>query len=476
MKKKTGMMLFAVALGTFMSALDASVVNIAVPVIKEHFGVTLATVQWVITAYLIVVSSLLLFFGRLSDLYGQKRVYLAGFAVFTAGSALCAFSASVEMLIVLRVVQALGAGMMFSTGSAIITHNVPAKNRGKAFSVTAIAVAVALSTGPVLGGALTDALGWQSIFYINIPVGAVGIFLAAKFIPADRKEPSAPIDIPGSVMIFGALFLILLPLDQLNEGMDTYLIIAMFVSGVILAALFIRHQKRTRYPLLNLSLFRSRVFSASLLAAVLAYMAQYIMVFLAPFYLQTIRLYAPSAAGLLYIPMPLATLAVAPLAGIIADKSDTRFISSAGVGVMAVGLLLLSFLDVSTPLWYIIAAMAVTGMGFGMFQTPNNSAIMSSIPADFRGVASGMLSTARNIGMVLGVGVSGAVFSFFSARAAESLAQQGIAGTAAEKGAFVSGLHITFIVACVVALASTAASLTKGKVKTPGMIEDAQKN
>jgi len=470
MKQKTGLMLFSVALGTFMSALDASVVNVANPVIQAHYDVPLATVEWVVTAYLIVVSSVLLFFGRLSDLYGQKKLYITGFAVFTIGSALCGLSTSIGMLIGFRVLKALGAGMMFATNSAIITHNVPAERRGRAFSVNAVSVAVALSAGPVLGGWLTSAFGWQSIFFINIPIGIIGIIIAMKFIPADKHKPAVSMDIPGSIMIFAALFMILLALNQLSAGIDTLTFVLLMLGGLFVIAMFIHFEKRSNHPILNLKLFRIRVFSASLSAAVFNYMAQYIMVFLVPFYLQTVRMYTPAVSGLLYMPMPLAALITAPIAGFIADRADTRLLSSAGMGIMAAGLFLLSRLEVDTPNSYIIMAMAVTGFGSGLFQTPNNSAVMSSVPADSRGVASGMLATARNIGMVIGVGLSSTLFMLFAGQA-PGQAAEGLAGLIAQKASFIYALRLTFIVASFVAVAAMAASLTKGKASLPAMFK-----
>ena len=473
MKQKTGLMLFSVALGTFMAALDASVVNVANPVVQAHFDVPLATVEWVVTAYLIVVSSILLFFGRLSDLYGQKKLYITGFAVFTIGSAMCGLSASIGMLIGMRVVQALGAAMMFSTNSAIITHHVPADRRGRAFSVNAVSVAVALSAGPVLGGWLTSAFGWQSIYYINIPIGIIGIVIAMRFIPTDKHKPAVSMDVPGSVMIFAALFMILLALDRLSANIDTLTFVLLMLGGLFVAAMFIRFEKRSKHPILNLQLFRIRVFSASLSAAVFNYMAQYIMVFLVPFYLQTVRMYTPAMSGLLYMPMPLAALVTAPIAGAIADRADTRFLSSAGMGIMAVGVFLLSRLEADTPNSYIVMAMAVTGFGSGLFQTPNNSAVMSSVPSGSRGVASGMLATARNVGMVIGVGLSSALFTLFAGQA-PGLAAEGMAGLIAQKASFIYALRLTFIVASVVAIAAMAASLTKGKVSLPDILKKAE--
>jgi EmrB/QacA subfamily drug resistance transporter len=465
-RKQKGWMLVALGLGTFMSALDSSVVNIAVPTIQTHFGVSMADVEWVITAYLLVISSVLLFFGRIADLYGHKTIYIVGFVVFTIGSGLCSLAGSIGMLIVCRIFQALGAGMMFSANSAIVTHNVAPASRGKAFSVISIAVAAALSAGPVLGGVLTTTLGWQSIFYINLPVGVVGTLLAIKYIPKSGGQKGVKLDIPGSALIFAALLLILMPLNQLAYGIDPLPFWAMLGAGIALFVGFLIVEKRTKHPMLDLKLFKNRVFSAGLLAAILSFMGQFTMVFLSPFYLQQLRGLTPAGAGLLNLPQPLASLLIAPLAGYLTDRIDTRILSSAGLGVSALGLFLLSFLGIDTPFWFFGLVIAVCGIGGGMFQTPNNSAVMGNVPSHSRGIASGMLSTARNMGMVLGVALSGALFSVFSGMGAKALAAQGITGDALSRQTFVFGLHYTYIAAAVLVLCGMAASLTKGKVLT----------
>lgn len=212
--RKTIAIVVAVGIGTFMSALDTSVINLAMPLIQKDFGVSMSMLEWVLTAYLLVVSSLLLTYGRMSDLYGQKRIYLTGFFIFVVGSALCGLSANIAMLISFRIVQALGSGMLFATGPAIITNAVPPENRGKALSAISVSVALGLTSGPLIGGLLATHVGWPSIFYINVPVGIIGIAMVMKFVPDIKpKNEKIPFDIVGSILIFAGLLLILLPLN-----------------------------------------------------------------------------------------------------------------------------------------------------------------------------------------------------------------------------------------------------------------------
>lgn len=470
--KKTAGIILAVGLGTFMSALDSAVVNLAMPLIRSEFNVTLSMVEWIVTSYLLVVSSLLLTYGRIADLYGHKRVYQTGFAIFTVSSLLCGLSSSIGMLIAMRCVQAVGAGMLFSTGPAIITNAVPPERRGKALSITAIAVALGLSAGPVIGGTLTTLLGWQSVFYINVPVGIVGMLLVRRNIPRDEKRKAARFDIPGSVFVFFALLLILLPLSLSGDyKIPVGLFAGLLGGGLAVGAFFVWFESRREHPMLDIRLFRNRVFAASSLAALFIYMAQYIMVFLAPFYLQSLRGYSALTSGFIYLPLPLATMLTAPISGGISDKRDSRFLSTGGAFVMACGLFMLSFLKIGTPLVYIEASLVVTGIGFGLFQTPNNSAIMGNVPTENRGTASGTLATMRNIGMALGVAVSGALFTFVQSGAERTYGAQGVAGAALQSAAFADALQVTFVVSAGVALASMAVSLVKGRVKTQREIE-----
>ncbi|HBE80070.1 MAG TPA: MFS transporter, partial [Firmicutes bacterium] len=401
--------LLAVAIGTFMGALDSSVVNLVLPNIGSYFHTTLSLVEWTIIAYLLVISSLLLAYGRLGDMYGHKQIYLLGFIIFTIGSLVCGLAKTIALLIIFRAFQAVGAGMLMAMGPAIVTDTVAPRDRGRALSVTAVAVACALTIGPVIGGFLTTAFGWQSIFFINIPIGIGGFLLAQRTIPRNDERTVQPFDPIGAVIIFAALISILLPLSLVEElGWTNFWILLFIGIGLGLMVGFGFWERHIDYPLFDIRLFRNKLFAMSNISALLNYMAQNTIILLIPFYLQRLRGLPPNQAGLLYLPMPLATMMVAPISGTLSDRMDSRYISSAGMAIMAVGMGMLSYLKANSSDVFMMAGLIVVGFGIGLFQTPNNSAIMGAVPRDKTGVASGMLATMRNIGIVLGVAVSGA--------------------------------------------------------------------
>ncbi|MDR3539642.1 MAG: MFS transporter [Desulfosporosinus sp.] len=452
----------AVALGTFMGPLDASVVNIALPSITNHFNASLSTVEWVIMAYLLIISSLLLTYGRLGDMYGHKRIYVFGFIVFTIGSLLCGFAPSIILLIIFRAFQAIGAGMLMAIGPAIVTDVAPPQERGKFLGVIAIAVSVALFTGPILGGFLTGQFGWQSIFLINIPIGLIGSIWAHKIIPASKGHENQHFDILGAVLFFLALISILYSLSDIeNVGWNNSMIIGLLALGVILIIAFLWIESRVTHPMVDLSLFKIRIFTMGNLSALFNFMAQYAVIFIMPFYLQQLRGLSPAQAGLILIPMPLVTMVIAPISGSLSDHFDSRTIRSFGMAITTTGLFLLSNLTISSSVLSIMLRLGVIGFGVGTFQTPNNSAVLGYVPHNRRGIASSMLATMRNMGMVLGVAISGAVFTSHENYLNKILSARGLSGPQLFNQSFTGAMHLTYSVSAALALIAVFTSFVR---------------
>lgn len=411
--------LLAVGIGTFMSALDGSVVNIILPVVSRDFHSDVATIEWVVTIYLLVVSGLLLSFGRLGDLRGNKSIYVAGFVIFIVGSALCGIAPTEFLLVAARALQALGAAMLFSNSPAILTKNFPVAQRGQALGMQGTMTYLGLTIGPSLGGWLTTQFGWRAVFYINVPVGLLALFLSQRVIPVEPPNPQTErFDVIGAATFMVGLVLLLLALNQGHEwGWTSPVILTLLVIAISVLAGFIVLETRVASPMLDLSLFGRRLFSASVASAMLNYIALYSVLFLMPFYLIQGRGLNAAQAGLLLTAQPLIMAIAAPISGTLSDRIGARVLSTTGMAIMACGLFLLSRLDASSPQSQIAFALAITGLGTGMFVSPNNSALMGSAPRNRQGIAAGILASARNVGMVLGVGLAGAIFTTVFAQA-----------------------------------------------------------
>ncbi|MBN2549665.1 MAG: MFS transporter [Anaerolineales bacterium] len=443
--------LLAIGIGTFMSALDGSVVNTILPVINASFASQVAAVEWVITVYLLVLSGLLLSFGRLGDMQGHKMVYLLGFAIFILSSALCGLAPSVTMLVLFRSIQAVGAAMLSANSPAILTKSFPASQRGQALGLQATMTYLGLTVGPSLGGWLTDALGWRAVFYINMPVGLLAFALSYRFIQADRPEKiSEHFDLAGAALFVAGLVALLLGLNQGHAlGWTSPLILSLLAGSLLLFTIFIRIERSTAYPVLDLGLFKFRLFSASTFSAVLNYICVYTIMFLMPFYLIQGKNLSAAAAGGILTAMPIVMAVVAPISGTLSDRFGTRLLTAAGMICLALGLLLLSKLNQSSQIWQIAQALGVAGLGIGMFISPNNSALMGSAPKNRQGIAAGIMATARNVGMVLGIGFSGAIFTTLLSQqgtsSAASLAHATQASFLVAAGIAVLGMIITLV-------------------------------
>lgn len=406
----------AIGAGTFMTALNNSVVNTILPVIQADFHADVAAIGWVVVLYLLVVSGLLLSFGRLGDLYGYKRVTLTGFTVFVLGSALCGVSTSAISLVIFRAVQGLGAAMVMANSPAILTRNFPPQQRGQVLGLQGTMTYLGLTVGPSLGGWLASYASWRSVFFLNVPVGLLAFLISLKFIPSDEAGRQAePFDVTGAVAFIGGLIALLLGLNQGHAwGWGSAKLIAVLGFALVTLLIFVSLEKRSNHPMLDLHLFSSRQFTSAVVSAMFNYIALYIILYLMPYYLIQGRGMDTASAGLLLTAQPLVMAIAAPLSGTLSDRIGTRLPASAGMAIMAAGLLMLSQLgSLSTPL-AIALGLAVTGLGTGVFVSPNNSALMGSAPGNRQGIAAGMLATARNVGMVLGVGIASAILASLS--------------------------------------------------------------
>jgi EmrB/QacA subfamily drug resistance transporter len=405
--------LIAIGTGSFMSALDGSVVNIILPIVRDAFKSDVANIEWVVTVYLLVLSGLLLTFGRLGDLRGHKSVYIWGFSIFVIGSALCGAAWSSTVLVIFRGLQAIGGAMLASNSPAIVTGNFPAEQRGRAFGLVSTMTYLGLTVGPSLGGWLTQTLGWRSVFYINVPVGTLALILSLVFIPKDSPvDGGQRFDLPGAVTFLAGLTALMLGLNKGAElGWGSPTVLGLLGGALLLLVLFILVERRSPAPMLDLSLFRIPLFSTSTACAVLNYICIYSLTFLMPFYLIQGRGLNPAEAGLLLTAQPIIMAIAAPISGAFSDRLGSRLPGMLGMGALAGGLLLLSGIGPVTGLWLVALGLAIAGFGTGTFISPNTSALMGAAPRSRQGIASGVQAAARNFGMVLGIGLAGAIFT-----------------------------------------------------------------
>ncbi|MHB8840366.1 MAG: MFS transporter [Candidatus Aquicultor sp.] len=407
--------LATVFVGTFMAPLDSSIVNIAIPSLTKYFSVGITTVEWIVMAYLLTTSSLLLSAGRLGDIVGHKRIYIIGFLTFTAASALCGISSTVQQLVFFRVIQALGATCMFSTSPAILTAAFPPTERGKALGLISISVAMGLTVGPTLGGFIVHNFGWRWIFFVNIPIGII-VSIMAAFILKETKLPTVKrFDFPGATTAFLALFSVLLALSMGDKwGWQSSSTIGLLLAAAVFAAVFLYFENKVEEPMLDLSLFRSRLFASANISALISYVSLFVATFLVPFYLRDVFGESIQTTGLVLTAIPLFTGLAAPISGTLSDRIGSRMLSSAGLAINAIALFGLSRTSVGSGLIPVALLLGLFGLGAGLFQSPNSSAIMGAVPRHRLGIAAGMQATMRNVGMVLGVAMAGAIVATFA--------------------------------------------------------------
>ena len=460
--------LLITTIGAFMAPLDGSIVTIAIPAIASSMMIGLETVVWISLAYLLVLTVLLINAGRLSDIRGRKRSYILGFIIFTAASALCGVSATGLQLIVFRATQGAGAALIASNSPAIVTESFQSWERGKAFGINAAAVYAGLMTGPVIGGILVQNFGWRSIFYVNVPIGILVASLASLRLKEKRTFSMAEkFDFAGAATLSGGLasFLVALTLGG-SYGWTSIPILCLLVITVGALLAFIYAESRlTRNPTFDLSLFtKNRLFAAANIAALLNYIAVSGVTLMMSIYLQEVQGLQPETAGLFLIAMAVAMALLSPFSGWLSDRLGSRLLSSSGMLIVTVGLLMLSELKITSSTNDIVLRLTLLGVGFGLFSSPNTRAVMSSVDHGKLGVASGTLSTMRSTGQSIGLAMVAAVIA--TALPAQVVLQL-FTGLTAQSSLvrydFVVGMRNLFLVASVVGAFGTFASLVRGR-------------
>ncbi|ADL58241.1 MFS transporter [Methanothermobacter marburgensis] len=405
--------LIAATLSSFLTPFMGSSINVALPVIALHFGIDAILQTWIPTAFLLAAAIFAVPFGRISEIYGMKRIFIYGNMIFTVSSVLSAFSPSALALIIFRAIQGVGSAMIFVTGLAMLTRVFPPMERGKAIGINTAAVYIGLSMGPVLGGFLTHFLGWQSIFLVTVPVTLIVLAVCLLKVEGEWADASGEsFDVPGSISYCIFLFLLMYGFSALPEVVGALMI----VLSILAFAIFLKIELSSESPVFNVRLFKNLRFSFSSLAALINYSATFAVSLLLSYHLQYIKGLDPGSSGLILVTQPIVMAFVAPLAGRASDRFNPQILAGIGMAINAAALLSLSILDRGTPLFMIVTSLLVLGLGFGFFSSPNTNAIMGSVERRDYGIASATVSSMRLIGQAFSIGIVTLIFAFLIGR------------------------------------------------------------
>jgi EmrB/QacA subfamily drug resistance transporter len=439
--------LAAVSVGLFMIMLDNTVVNVALPSMQESLHMTYSELEWVVAAYALTFAAFMLTGGKLADLLGRRLIFMAGLVIFTAASLACGLAPNGGFLIGARIVQGVGGALMNPATLSIITATFPPRQRGAAIGIWAGVSAMALAIGPLVGGLLTEHANWNWIFFINVPIGLLGLVASPLLIyeSRDTSHEQRP-DIPGLVTSGIGLFALTYGFIEANNyGWTSGRIIGAFVLAVVALAMFIVLERHQRLPMLDLSLFRDRTFAGANLAMLLIGLAMFGLFLFVSLYMQQVLRFSPVEAGATFLPMTLLVIALAPQAGRLSDRVGSRWLVGGGMTLLSASLLWYTMLGTGASFWSLLPALLLGGVGMASTMTPVTAAAMSSVPVDKAGVGSAVLNSMRQVGGSLGIGVMGAIVA---ASRADSLRS---GHTAPE--AFVAGFHDALRVGALIAFA-----------------------
>ena len=433
-----------------------SAVNVALPAIQQEFAADAVALSWVATALLLAVAVFLIPMGRIGDIYGRKKVFTWGLAVYTLASLVGACSFSMPMLIASRVFQGFGAAMFVTTGMAILTSIFPAARRGRAIGFYVAAVYIGLSVGPFAGGLLTQHLGWRSIFIVVVPFGIASVWVTLTFLKGEWADARGEkFDVAGSLLYASSVFLLVYGASLLPRPLAVYLV----ATGAAALAVFVRLELHTPQPVFEVRLFSgNRLFAFSSLAALINYAATFAVTFLVSLYLQYIKGFDPSTAGTILVAQPLVMAIFSPLAGRWSDRIEPRLLASAGMALTALGLVLFVFLNHHTGKVYIIGTLLMLGFGFALFSSPNMNAIMGSVDKKYFGIASGTVAAMRLLGQMASMATAMVIFAVFIGH--EQIAP-------ANYDRFLASVRVSFVIFAAVCMVGICFSLARGQLRQP---------
>ena len=450
---KTAVLLVAI-LSSFLTPFSSSSVNIILPEINRHLSLNAVELSWIATSYLLAASVFLVPMGRLADIYGRKNIFRAGIIIDIAASILCAFPLSGAWLIGFRALQGLGGSMIFGTSIAILTSEFPIHERGRVLGFNAAAVYVGLSIGPLVGGFLGQHLGWRSVFLFNALIGLTIVTVIFWKLKGEWAEARGEkFDLVGSVLYGLTLISVVYGFSVITG----YWGIRLIVAGILFSIIFVVWELRQAQPVLKVAFFvKNRVFGLSNLSALINYSATFAVGFLLSLYLQDIQHLSSSRAGLVLIVQPVVMVICSLIAGRLSDKHEPGLLSSVGMGITTVGLIILCFLNDNSSLALVIFGLVVLGIGFGFFTSPNTNAVMSSVERKYYGVASGIMGTSRLLGQTFSLGIVTLLFAVFIG--AVPIVDKNYPD-------FLKSLHVTFIISAVLCFAGIFASAFRGRIR-----------
>lgn len=404
-----------------MSALDVSIENIALPTLRKYYHVSLSLDEWVAMAYMLTLTIFLPLFGRLADIFGRTKMYNVGFVIFTIGSALCGLAPTMEFMIISRVIQAVGGGLLQANSVAIITQTFPRKELGKAIGIQGAVQAISMAIGPFLGGLLINlnlfGTQWRSIFYVNVPIGILGTLAAFYVLPRDKKSKvKEKMDYVGCISFAAGLLFLVLALNEGRKlGWESDTILAYFLLFVVFFAFFIIAELKFSFPMIDFQLFKIYDFWAGNVTGFFSYYVLFGILFIMPFYLENIAGYSAFTAGALITPIPITMSLVAPVAGSLSDRYGPAIMTSIGMFVCAAACFFMIFSGRSPEIAVLIVEFTMLGLGMGLFTPPNNSAVMSCVPEERLGSAGGILNMMRASGRIFGIDLSGLIITTITA-------------------------------------------------------------